>query len=207
MTMSLREGRYATNSEITEILGGGETRTMLPGGLTWPLDLAMGDDGNLYIADGTSFYVLLPDRTLRSVGMLFTLGYPGFLRGLAAAGAGEFVVTTSGGQVLRYRPGSSESEVLADGFDELYGVAVEPGSAVLVAELGTGRVLAIQSTQVEVLASGLSDPVGVAVAPDGTLLVSESGAGRVVKVTESGVETLVDGLQRPQGIVIRDGQL
>lgn len=139
--------------------------------------------------------------------MLFTPGYPGFLRGLAGAGAGEFVVTTAGGQVSRYRPGSSESEVLADGFDQLYGVAVGAGCAVLVAELGTGRVLAIQSTHVEVLASGLSDPVGVAIAPDGTLLVSESGAGRVVKVTASGVETLVDGLQRPQGIVIHDGQL
>jgi sugar lactone lactonase YvrE len=195
------------NGEITEILAGGQTRTILAGGLTWPLDLAMGDDGNLYIADGNSFYVLLPDRTLRTAGMLFTPGYPGFLRGLAAAGAGEFVVTTAGGQVSRYRPGSSESEVLADGFDQLYGVAVGAGGAVLVAKLGTGRVLAIQSTHVEVLASGLSDPVGVAIAPEGTLLVSESGAGRVVKVTASGVETLVDGLQRPHGIVIHDGQL
>jgi sugar lactone lactonase YvrE len=60
------------NGEITEILGGGQTRTVLAGGLTWPLDLAMGDDGNRYIADGNSFYVLLPDRTLRIAGMLFT---------------------------------------------------------------------------------------------------------------------------------------
>ena len=30
---------------------------MLPGGLNWPLDLAVGDDGNLYVADGTYFYV------------------------------------------------------------------------------------------------------------------------------------------------------
>ena len=44
--------------EITEILGGGETRTVLPGGLNWPLDLAVGDDGSLYVADGTYFYVV-----------------------------------------------------------------------------------------------------------------------------------------------------
>jgi sugar lactone lactonase YvrE len=31
--------------EITEILRDGETRTLLPGGLNWPLDLAVGDDG------------------------------------------------------------------------------------------------------------------------------------------------------------------
>ncbi len=36
--------------------------------------------------------------------MLFTPGYPGFLRGLSRLGAGEFVVTTSGGQIMRYRP-------------------------------------------------------------------------------------------------------
>ncbi len=85
--------------EITEILRGGETRTVLPGGLNWPLDLAVGDDGNLYVADGTYFYVVRPDGSLQTVAMLFSPGYPGFLRGLAPVGDGEFVVTTSGGQV------------------------------------------------------------------------------------------------------------
>jgi DNA-binding beta-propeller fold protein YncE len=139
--------------------------------------------------------------------MLFTPGYPGFLRGLVPAGAGEFVVTTSGGQVSRYRPANNESEVLADGFDQLYGVAIMQLDAVVVAELGTGRVLSIRSGQVEVLAAGLSDPVGVAVAPDGAPLVAEAGAGRVVKLTALGAETVLDGLQRPQGIVVRDGRL
>src|SRR6202045_5241964 len=45
--------------EITEILDGGRTSTVLPGGLNWPLDLAVGADGHLYVADGTYFYVLL----------------------------------------------------------------------------------------------------------------------------------------------------
>jgi len=45
--------------EITEILGDGQTRTVLGGGLNWPLDLAVGADGNLYIADGTYFYELI----------------------------------------------------------------------------------------------------------------------------------------------------
>ena len=191
--------------EITEILTGGGSRTVLPGGLNWPLDLAVGADGNLYIADGTYFYVLLPDGTLRTAGMLFSPGYPGFLRGLASIGAGEFVVTTSNGQVSRYRPDSNESEVLAEGFDQLYGVAVAPAGTIVVAELGAGRVLSIRPGLVEVLASGLSDPVGVAIAPDGACLVSEAGAGRVVKLDGTG--TLVDGLQRPQGILVRDGQV
>ena len=191
--------------EITEVLGGGESRTVLPGGLNWPLDLAVGADGNLHIADGTYFYELLPDGSLRTAGMLFSPGYPGFLRGVAPTGPGEFVVTTSNGQVSRYRPTAHESAVLAEGFDQLYGVAVTADGAVVAAELGAGRVLSIRPGRVEVLASGLSDPVGVAIAPDGMCLVCEAGAGRVVKLDGTG--TLLDGLRRPQGILVRDGQV
>lgn len=192
--------------EITEVLAGGETRTALPGGLNWPLDLAVGDDGRLYVADGTYFYTVGSGGALETVGMLFTPGYPGFLRGLAPAGSGAFVAATSGGQIARYRPGDGETDYLADGFDQLYGVAVGPGDSIVFAELGTGSVHALRAGNVELLASGLQDPVGVAFGPDGVPLVAESGAGRVVRVTGS-TETVVDELQRPQGIHVSDGQL
>ena len=192
--------------EITEILASGETRTALPGGLNWPLDLVVGDDGKLYVADGTYFYTVGIDGVLETVGMLFTPGYPGFLRGLAPTGAGAFVVATSGGQIARYRPGDGETDYLADGFDQLYGVAIGPGDSIVFAELGTGSVHALRSGNVELLASGLQDPVGVTFGSDGVPLVAESGAGRVVRLTGS-TETVVDGLQRPQGIHVRDGQL
>jgi sugar lactone lactonase YvrE len=192
---------------ITEILPGGETSTVLPGGLNWPLDLAVGGDGNLYVADGTYFYVVRADGSLDTVGMLFSPGYPGFLRGLASTGPGEFVVTTSGGQVAKYRPGANETDYLATDFDQLYGVAVGPGDTVVFAEFGTGGVHALRAGNVETLASGLLDPVGVWFDPDGSPLVAESGAGRVARLSGSGVETVVDGLQRPQGILVVDGQL
>ena len=116
-------------------------------------------------------------------------------------------MTTSGGQVARYRPAANETDYLADRFDQLYGVAIGPGGVIVFAELGTGRVHALRSGDVETLASGLHDPVGVAIDQDGAPLVAESGAGRVVKLTGSGSEVLVDGLQKPQGILVRDGQL
>ena len=193
--------------EITEILAGGGTSTVVPGGLNWPLDLAVGDDGNLYVADGTYFYVVRADGSLETVGMLFSPGYPGFVRGLAATGPGEFVVTTSGGQLARYRPGANETDYLATDFDQLYGVATGPGDTVVFAELGTGRVLALRSGSVETLASSLCDPVGVAFDPDGNPLVAESGAGRVVRLSGSSAETVADGLRWPQGILVVDGQL
>jgi sugar lactone lactonase YvrE len=192
--------------EITEISPDGTSRSVLEGGLNWPMDLAVGHDGRLYIADGTYFYVALPDGSLHTAGMLFSPGYPGFLRGVAASGPHEFVVTTSGGQVARYRPEASETEVLADGFDQLYGVALSPGGVVFT-ELGTGRVLSLRAGGIEVLAAGLSEPVGIAIDADGAALVAEAGAGRVIRVKGSEIDTVVAELHRPQGILVRGGML
>ncbi len=194
------------SGEITEILAAGATRTVLAGGLNWPLDLAVDTAGDLYVADGTYCHRVDPTGRLHPVGMLFTPGYPGFIRGLAATGRGKFVVTTSGGQVSRYLPAESRSEVLADGFDQLYGVAVGP-AGVVVAELGTGRLLRVRPGAVDVVATGLHEPVGVAIAADGGILVTESGAGRVLKITAAATQTVVDGLQRPQGICVAGDRL
>jgi glucose/arabinose dehydrogenase len=139
--------------------------------------------------------------------MLFSEGYPGFLRGFTPASGGGFFVTTSNGEVAHYRPADSASEVLAEGLDQLYGIAAAPGGALVVAELGAGRILSIESGKVEVLAEGVREPVGVTFGPGGACLVAESGAGRVIEVSGAGVETVLDGLQRPQGILVRDGKL
>lgn len=198
------DGRlFASNftGEITEVLGDGQTRALLPGGLNWPHDLAIGGDGRVYVADGTYFYALQPDGTLETVAMLFTPGYPGYLRGLAATGAGDFLVTTSLGQVGRYRPGA-ETEYLATGYDQLYGIAAAPGGAVVFAELGAGRVHGLSGGAPEVLATGLDAPAGVAIGPDGAPLVTESGAGRLIRVGGSRPETVLDGLGRPQGVLV-----
>ncbi|MHA3023297.1 SMP-30/gluconolactonase/LRE family protein [Mycobacterium sp. BMJ-28] len=190
---------------IAEVQPDGATGTLLPGGLTWPLDLAVGADGNLYAADGTYFYLVTPDGDLQTVGMLFSPGYPGFLRGLAPARPGEFVVTTSGGQVARYRPGDHETDYLADGLDQLYGVDLAADGTPIVVEQGTGRLLAINTTGTETLATDLDTPVGVAIDPDGHPLVSVSGA--VLRVTGSGTETVVADLVTPHGILVRGNLL
>ncbi|MFB4298659.1 SMP-30/gluconolactonase/LRE family protein [Actinomadura sp. NTSP31] len=196
--------------QITEILGGGRTRAVLPEGLTWPLDLTVDDDGVLYVADGTYFHRYSPGSGLQMLGMLFSPGWPGYIRGATAVGDGAFVVTTSNGQIARWTPGSGENQVLAgetEPFDRLYGVAVAPGGDVVAAELGTGRVVSVRGGEVTTLAAGLDRPMGVAFGADGTCLVSESGAGRVVSAAGSNVETVVDGLDTPQGIVVRGGTL
>jgi sugar lactone lactonase YvrE len=195
------------SGHVTEILKEGKTKELVPDGLNWPLGLAMGDDGVLYVADGPFSYSLRPGEPRQLAGMLFSQGYPGYSRGVAAAGKGEFVITTANGDVSRFWPAEQKSEVLAGGFDRLYGVAIAPRGAVIFAEQGTGRVLSVHGGNVEELATGLKKPSGVAVGPDGTCFVSESAAGRIVKLSAGGAETVLDGLQTPQGILIHLGKL
>ncbi|MGW0021286.1 SMP-30/gluconolactonase/LRE family protein [Rhodococcus sp. NPDC003382] len=192
--------------KVTEILAGGETREALSDGLTWPLDLTVGPDGTVYIADGTFLLALEPGGGTRTLGMLFSPGWPGYIRGVTAVGNGEFIVTGDG-IVSRYNPAAAESEVLADGLEALYGVAVSHSGTVVAADLGAGKVYAVASGEARVVADGLAEPIGVAFASNGTALVSEAGAGRILSITASGVDTLIDGLERPEGIVVHDGTL
>ena len=143
--------------------------------------------------------------------MLFSPGYPGFVRGVTATGPGEFLVATAGGQIARWRPASGESEFQAGAeapLDQVYGIEAGPGGRIVTTEFGTGRVLGVRSDGgVEVLASGLDKPIGIAFTADGTCLVAESGAGRIVSVGSGGVDTVVDGLDTPQGILVRGARL
>lgn len=193
--------------QITEILAGGETRAVLPDGLTWPLDLTVGADGTVYIADGTFLLALAPGGELHTLGMLFSPGWPGYIRGLTAAGDGEFVVTSSEGQVSRYRPASSESELVVDGLGQLYGVAAGANGTIATVDLAGGRVYSITGGNAEAIADDLREPIDVAFTSDGDVLVSESAAGRIVRVTGSGTDTIVDGLETPHGIIVQGGQL
>lgn len=194
--------------EITEILSPGKTRSVVPRSLQWPLGLAVGADGGLFVCDGVFGYTLVPGQALTLAGMIFYPGCPGYMRGVAAGSQpGEWVITTGLGSVARYRPALGEGEFLGHGYDQLMGVDVAPGGAVVFAEYGTGRVLSVENGADTELASGLDKPMGVAVASDGTVYVAEAGAGRVVRLTGGRAETLLDGLQRPEGLAISGGRL
>jgi glucose/arabinose dehydrogenase len=171
------------------------------------LGLAVGDDGQLFVADGGFTYLLRPGDKPTCVGMLFTPGFPGYTRGVAAAGPGTFIVTTANGDVARWQPAKQEHEVLASGLDQPYGVALAPGGDAIVAERVKGRVVAVRAGKVEELATGLREVMGVAIAPDGAPLVSETGGGRIVKLAGGRVETVLDGLKLPEGIAVRGQKL
>ena len=194
------------SGQINEILPGCAVRSLIPDGLNWPLGLTMGADGALFIADGPYCYTLTPGGSLKLAAMIFTPGCPGHVRGVAASGPGEVIATSANGQVMRWRPADQFSEVIAEGFDRLYGVAPIAGGAVF-AEAGAGRVLSAVNGNVEVLATGLKEPMGVAISADGAVYASEGHGGRVTKIAGGRTETVVDGLQQPQGIAVANGKL
>lgn len=195
------------NGSITEIVAPGQTKPLVEKGLQWPLGLSVGPNGHVFVADGGFTYLLNPGEELQLAGMLFSPGFPGWVRDVASCGTDEWVVTTANGDVARWNPAACESQVLASGYDRLMGAAVAPGGAVVFAEYPTGKVLSVEGGQVSELATGLDRPTGVAVAGDGTVYIAESGAGRVVKLTGGRKETVLDGLARPEGIAIADGTL
>jgi sugar lactone lactonase YvrE len=191
---------------VVEILADGGIRDLVPDGFNWPLGLAANSDGEIYVCDGAFTFTVRAGSARQQVGMLFTPGYPGYSRGVAAASPGEYVVTTSNGTVARYRPAKAEHEVIASGFDQLYGVALAPDGAAVFAEMGTGKVHRAKGGNVETLATGLKKPSGVTVTAD-AVFVTESEGGRVVKVAGGRTTTVLDGLQQPQGIVARGKSL
>jgi sugar lactone lactonase YvrE len=188
---------------ITEVLADGLTRDLVPEGLNWPLGLAIGSDGELFVADGDFCYALTPGQARRALGVHFTPGYPGYVRGVAAAAPGEYIVTTANGGVARYWPAQQRSETLASGFTLLSGIATAPGGAIVFAEQEQGRVLSVRQGGVDELVAGLLRPAGIAIAADGTPYVGESAARRIVRVSASRCDTVLDSLQDPQGIAVQ----
>ena len=192
---------------IHEITAPGVVKPLVETGLQWPLGLAVAEDGTLFIADGGFIYLLAPGDTVQLSGHLFSPGFPGWVRDVAAAGPGEWVVTTANGTVDRFWPERQESETVASGYGVTTGVAIASDGAVVFADATSGQVLSAKGGNVEVLASGLNRPLGVAIDGSGTVYVAEGDGGRVVKLSGGKGETLIDGLGDPQGIAVHGGKL
>jgi sugar lactone lactonase YvrE len=190
---------------IREVLPDGSARSLVELGFEWPMGIAVNPQGTVYIADGMFSYTIDGSGERKSAGTLFDSPFPGFLRGVAASGDSEWVVTTANGTVARWTPGG-EPETLAHGYEIPMGVA-ESANAVIFADAASGKVLSIQNGNVEELASGLEKPYGVAVSDGGTVYVSQPDLGRVVKLAGGQAQTVLDGLGWPEGIALRGGKL
>ena len=63
--------------QLFEVSPNGEARALLRGGMVGPLGLALADDGQLYVADGSHFFAITPAGEVRVAGRLASPGWPG----------------------------------------------------------------------------------------------------------------------------------
>jgi glucose/arabinose dehydrogenase len=189
---------------ITEISSDGAQREVVAPGLLGPWGIDVDAAGVLYIADGMRLLAVGADGRQRIIASYTSQGFPGFLRNLVVSGDGSFIVSTSAGAVARCRVGE-DAAVLATGLDQITGLAIGPGGAVIVAESGTGRLLELADANVCVLASGLGRPMGVVCESDGGIVTSDAQGGRILSISGAETRILAAGLQQPQGLVAREG--
>jgi sugar lactone lactonase YvrE len=192
---------------IYEIVEPGRTKPLVDGGLVWPLGIAVDGQGKLFVADGGYCHSLVPGEELELLGMLFSPGFPGWVRDVVSAVEGEWIVTTANGTVARWRPAEQEHEELANGYGQLMGVAIASSGEVIFADYASGRVLSVQGERTTNLADGLDGPTGVAIGADDAVYVAEAGAGRVAQLSGGRTQTVVDGLRRPHGIAVVGNKL
>ncbi len=190
---------------IHEIVAPGQVKPLIDRGFQWPMGLAVSGDGTVHAADGMFAYDIPSGGQPECVGMLFIPGFPGFMRGLALDGAGNWVVTTANGTIARWKPGQ-DAEQLAVGFEVPMGIAAM-GDAIVFADAGAGRILSFEGGEVSELASGVDKPCGVAVTDTGSIYASLLDSGEVVQVSGGRTQAVLDGLDRPEGIAVRGDSL
>jgi hypothetical protein len=186
--LAFLDGRLFVSSicgQVNEITAPVRCAPCCRDGFNWPLDLAMGDDGVLFVADGPYSYTVSADGTRNVAYMLFS---PGWSRLHHVASplqvAGEMIVTTANGVVARYQCRAPT----ARGARQRTSTSCTASRSRLVARPIVRRTR-YWARAVDRCGQGrnagqldCSDPMGVAIGADGDLPgQSECGAGSVVK--------------------------
>ncbi len=204
---------YVTNmsdNAIYEVpLDGRPLRTVISSPLTLPGGIAL--QGNtLYVADHfTMRKVDTQSGTVQDIDRsLLTNGYPSTI----ATSATRIASASVESGVVQLRDRASERPLAVwVGMARPGAIAVTDERHVAVAEIGTGKLLALDASRPdtrEVLAEGLEQPMGL-VRRGSEWFVSESAAGRVSALGAKGARrVVVEGLQQPEGLAFMpDGRL
>lgn len=169
---------------IAEVHPDGRIRQIVPQGLVGPYGLAVGSGGTVRAAD---HYRVAGERTMRST------------HGITADGD-ELHTTSQYGEV---RTGET---VRAKGLSAPLGIAVRDDGALVVAETGAGRVIAIGADDtITVVADGFSEPVDVAFDAGWRCYVSDEQG--VYRIDGGRPVPIAEGLAAPQGLAVRGDEL
>lgn len=192
---------------IYEVLEDKRVRSLVEEGLQFPMGLAVNGTGDVYVADAMMAYHIRANRGIERVGGTIVPGFPGSIRGVAADGARDWIVTTTHGTVARWWPGCEAAEVVASGFEQLMGVALTADGTIVFCDYAAGLVSSVGMSGTCKLASGLDRPTGLTADSAGAVFVAEAGAGRVVALEGGVPRTVIDSLGEPHGIAIHDDRL
>lgn len=185
---------------ILEAHPDGRTREVVPRGLVGPYGVAVDQGGAVRVADHYSAATPGADGVVARDLLVF-------VHGIAAEG-GLLHTTSQYGQVRTYDPATGAVRVRASGLDRPTGIAVRGDGALVVAETGAGRVLAVDRDDVvTVLADGLDHPVDVALDDRGRCYASDDRRGAVLRLDDGEAVPVAEGLAAPQGLVVLDGEL
>ncbi|MET4923097.1 hypothetical protein P3L51_12185 [Streptomyces sp. PSRA5] len=200
---------------VTEMHPDGRTRDIVPRGFVGPYGVTIDLGGTVHAAD--HYRLASPESAGRGERDAETGGdRPGgaithellhFCHGITADD-GLLHLTSQYGAVQTYDPETRSTRVRATGLDQPLGITVRADGALIVAEAGAGRVLAIdEADTVTVLAEGLGHPVDVALDSEQRCYVSDDRLGAVLRVDGDRTVTVAEGLGAPQGLVIRGTEL
>ncbi|RSM69247.1 hypothetical protein DMH04_46270 [Kibdelosporangium aridum] len=168
---------------IAEVYPDGRTRQVVPSGLAGPYGVTVDSDGTVYAADHY--------RVVKPTGPELAI----FTHGIVAAD-GQLHVTSQYGDVR------TDGRERANGLAQPMGIAVRGDGALVVAEAGAGRVVAID-TDVTVLAS-FDSPIDVAFDAEQRCYVSDE-TGTVHRIDDGVV--VASALAAPQGLAVHGDEL
>src|SRR5215213_10423 len=187
-----------------------------------PSALALGPDGNLYIADTGNNRI----RKITPAGQVSTVagdGTAGYVDGpvaqaqfngpigLSVSGDGDIYVADTYNDVIRMittegqvttiagggTPGYADGEQKVGLFDTPSGIIVVENSSLIVADTGNRRLRKISAegnvTTLPISGEELSRPVGLAFSHDHFLYVTEIDRSRVIQVAPDGVARVISG--------------
>ena len=197
-----------------------------------PSALALGRDGNLYVADTGNNRIrkITPGGTVSTVAGNGTAGYvdgPAATAefngpiGLAVSSSGDIYVADTYNDVIRMITTAGEVTTIAGGgtpgyadgeqktalFDTPSGIIVVENSSLIVADTGNRRLRKVSAegnvTTLPISGEELSRPVGLVFSHDHFLYITELDESRVLQVAPNGVARVIASeFNQPTGIAI-----
>ena len=215
--------KISPDGNVTTLAGGSEGFADGAGAaasFNTPSALALGRDGNLYVADTGNNRIrkITPDGRVSTVAGDGTAGYvdgPAAQAqfnapiGLAISPGGDIYVADTYNDVIRMitkegqvttiagggTPGYADGEQKVALFDTPSGIIVVEDSSLIVADTGNRRLRKISAegnvTTLPVSGEELSRPIGLAFSHDHYLYVTELDRSRVVQVAPDGVARVI----------------